>query len=107
MFIKSTLPTLWLRRKPSCSRGAKGEEGMLVTTLGWALVAVAVAIALVPVLYGVHLGIVEEKIRHHRAAQVVAMPVETATHCPSCGEHVSVSELLYETPMTESVSVAS
>jgi hypothetical protein len=83
---------------------------MLATTLGWALVALGVAIALVPILYGTHLAIVEEKIRHHRAAQVVAMPVGAASSCPFCGEQVSAAELAfdtYETPTSESVSVAS
>jgi hypothetical protein len=83
---------------------------MLGTTLGWALVALGVAIALVPILYGMHLALVEEKIKHHRAAQVVAMPVGTPSSCPFCGESVSAAELLfesYETPASESVSVAS
>jgi hypothetical protein len=88
-------------------RRVKGLKGMLGTTLGWALVALGVAFALVPVLYGAHLAVVEEKIRHHRAAHVVAIPIDTATSCPFCGEHVSAADLLYEDQSIESVSVAS
>lgn len=89
---------------------AKGEEGMLGTTLGWALVALGVALALVPILYGMHLAIVEEKIKHHRAAQVMAMPAGAPTSCPFCGEHVSAAELSvesYEPSTRGSISVAS
>jgi hypothetical protein len=87
---------------------AKGEgEGMLGTTLGWALVALGVALALVPVLYGLHLAVVEEKIRHLRDAHVVALPDETATSCPSCGEPVNVAQMQFETVTSEEFSVAS
>jgi transcription elongation factor Elf1 len=44
--------------------------------------------------------------RNESPRRVVSL-VESATSCPFCGEHVSVSELLYETSMTENVSVAS
>ena len=83
---------------------------MLGTTLGWALVALGVALALVPILYGMHLAVVEEKIKHHRAAQVVAMPAGTPTSCPFCGEHVSAADLSVSTrdaSSSESISVAS
>jgi hypothetical protein len=80
---------------------------MLGTTLGWALVALGVALALVPILYGMHLAVVEEKVRHHRAAQVVVSPAQTPTSCPSCGEHLNVAQLQFETATSEGLSVAS
>ncbi len=80
---------------------------MLGTTLGWALVALGVTLALVPVLYGMHLAVVEEKIRHLRSAHVVAIPLETATSCPSCGEPVKVAPMQFETQANEDLSVAS
>jgi hypothetical protein len=108
--LEKGVRTQWLRLERSCSEISKGGEGMLGTTLGWALVAFGVAIALVPILYAMHLAIVEEKIKHHRAAQVVAIPAGAASSCPYCGEHVSAAELMfedYETPVSESISVAS
>jgi hypothetical protein len=84
----------------------KGSEIMLGTTLGWALVAVAVAIALVPILYGIHLAVVEEKLRHHRAAEVVAIAQAESTACPYCGEHVTADDLLAEAAQPE-ISIAS
>jgi hypothetical protein len=80
---------------------------MLGTTLGWALVALGVALALVPVLYGLHLAIVEEKVRHLRAAHAAAVPVEAPTSCPSCGEPVNVAQMQFETQPSEEFSVAS
>ncbi len=80
---------------------------MLGTTLGWALVALGVALALVPVLYGLHLAVVEEKVRHLRAAPVAAIPVEAATSCPSCGEPVNVAQMQFDTHTSEELSVAS
>jgi hypothetical protein len=79
---------------------------MLGTTLGWALVAVAVAIALVPILYGLHLAVVEEKIRHHRAADVIAISHDTPTTCPYCGEHVTASGLIVENDRVEQLEVS-
>jgi len=66
---------------------------MMITTLGWALVALGVAVSLVPVLYGVHLTVVHERLREARAVGVVAVTVEDATSCPYCGGHVSVDDL--------------
>jgi hypothetical protein len=80
---------------------------MLGTTLGWALVALGVAIALVPVLYGLHLTVVEEKLRHFRAAQELAIPAEKLSSCPSCGEHLNVAQLQFDTVASEGYSVAS
>ena len=71
------------------------------------MVALGVALALVPVLYGLHLAIVEEKVRHLRATHVAAVPLETATSCPSCGEPVNVAQMQFETLSSEEFSVAS
>lgn len=81
---------------------------MLSTTLGWALVALAVAIALVPILYGLHLAVVDETIKRHRSAHVVAMAVdvENETSCPFCGEHLTSNDLVMHSDLPE-VSIAS
>ena len=80
---------------------------MLGTTLGWALVALAVALALVPILYGLHLAVVDETIKRHRSANVVAIAVqvETETSCPYCGENLASNDLVHQ--RQPEVSIAS
>ncbi|MGA7835969.1 MAG: hypothetical protein WCA31_12245 [Acidimicrobiales bacterium] len=81
---------------------------MLITTLGWALVALAVAVVFVPILYAVHLVVLHERLRHHALANIasVAIRAGVATSCPYCGEPVSSSQLAYETLHTGSAALA-
>ncbi|MGC2174947.1 MAG: hypothetical protein WA614_05740 [Acidimicrobiales bacterium] len=77
---------------------------MLITTLGWALVAMAVVVALVPVLYGVHLAVLHERLRSVHVGSVVQINARRPTSCPFCGEHLSAEELIVEAVASDSIA---
>lgn len=67
---------------------------MWSATLGMVLMVMGFTVALGPVLYGVHLALVDE--RERRTAGVTALALEEApTLCPFCGEVVHGDELVH------------
>ncbi len=67
---------------------------MWSATIGMVLMVMGFTVALGPVLYGVHLALIDE--RERQAATVANLAVvEETTLCPFCGEVVHGDELVH------------
>jgi hypothetical protein len=63
---------------------SEGGTNMTITIFGWALVALGVAVSLVPVLYGAHLAVMHERLRN-ASVTIIATTPNRADSCPNCG----------------------